>query len=241
MWIEIAYRPVSLFRLRPSYLTDPGFQSLLLPSYWTVRTAILAQAYHPGGTDAARRIFPLLQKVGVQISPPPLAVKSTVCWRGMNWKESGKRDKETGQVYENKGYGNKEYVSYCGELRIALEGEQSTLASIVPLATRINYFGKWGGFFQSLHVKEIEEPDRYYSEAMDKATGPGIPQQLDEWGENLTFEMVDANIAASTRDKKNSDSFSKQDLVRERVSHLMLIPYQVHYGDDGTVYYQWRD
>lgn len=239
MWIEVTYRPVSLFRLRPSYLTDPGFQSLLLPSYWTIRTAILAQSYHPGGTAAARSVFPLLQQVEIQISPPPMAVKSTVCWRGMNWKE--KYDRETGQIYEKKGYGNKEYVAYYGDLRIALGGEQPALASLIPLATRINYFGKWGGFFQSLQVKAIEKPDLYYIQAMDDTTGTGIPQQLDEWGKNLTFEMVDANFALSARSNKNSASFSKKDLERERVPQLVLVPYQVQYGNDGTVYYQWRD
>jgi hypothetical protein len=230
-WVEITYRPVTLFRLRPANLTDAGIQSLLVPTYWAVRVAFLAQSYRQGGLARAKQIFPLLKDIELRISPPPGAVKTITCWRGMSWKEKKKsKRKDMDQPIERNGFGLREFVDFQGDLRIALGGMPETLAEILPLATGVNYFGKWGGFFQFVSMNNIDMPDTNYARPLNEGNfNGGIMHELDEWGKGLTYEMIDAYSPAKPRSGK------------ERLFIPVVLPYRVRYGPEGVIYYRWGD
>lgn len=228
-WLIITYKPLTLFRLRPSRTTDSGAQSLLVPSMWTVRTALLAQSYRLGGRETARETFELLQGLTVRISPPIRAVKTMLAWRGMGWKEESKQKKGKAPVMRD-GYGYREYVAYDGIFRVALSGVPiNKIGEISILACMVNYFGKWGSFFQCLNVDQAEEIGHGFAEILNgmMATKPGVIQELDDWGEGLTFEMVDMYCQEEPR------------LEKERALVPTILPYITRSGPGGKIFYQW--
>ena len=70
MWITAHYLPVSFFSLRPAGATSSGGRTLLVPTPYAVKMALLSAAICSQGKHEGERLFPLLRDSALYLQPP---------------------------------------------------------------------------------------------------------------------------------------------------------------------------
>src|SRR5438128_7988058 len=74
MWLTAVYHQVSLFSLKPSDATSTGGRSLLVPTPFSIKMALLDVALRLYGEGRGSTLFPLIRDLGVAFSLPPQIV-----------------------------------------------------------------------------------------------------------------------------------------------------------------------
>src|SRR6266478_3896806 len=102
MWIIARYLPVAPFSLKPAAATSSGGKTLLAPTPYAIKMALLDSAIRTMGIVEGERIFPFLRNLSVQIALPEdiIVFKSfSKSWRPVESKEAQKKD-ETREEFE---------------------------------------------------------------------------------------------------------------------------------------------
>ncbi len=227
MWLVATYNPTSLFSLRYSNATTAGAKSLLVPSPYTIKMALLVAGIRLYGKEWARANFVWIRGLTpIQIRPSHYAVVNR-CFLRFQSKttEKGKKPRlESGEIDPDYvapiGYtstvGFREYVHLQGAIEIAFpidelgEPQKEHLKRLLP---QISTFGKRGSFFQFTGFEEQAEIGKAFSQLFgaDGFTEDGIVHPLDEMAPSLTFEKVD--VTDNTRIQS-----------KDRLSQLTIIP-----------------
>ena len=254
MWIVARYLPVAPFSLKPAAATSSGGKTLLAPTPYAIKMALLDAAIRTMGITAGEQLFSSLRTLIVQIALPEdiLVFKSfSKSWRPVESKEAQKKDEtreefearqreklagriERGQypLYSTIAY--REYVYYRDAFQLAftLPDGESFPAELSQLLTCINYFGKRGGFMQ------IMEPPRQHeqlpaglfteltAEGLQQFHPDGTLQVLDDCGKSLTFQR--ANIYSSERIS----------IGKERILRHVVLPYRLKRSSRSYSWYQ---
>ncbi|MCS6843461.1 MAG: hypothetical protein NZ528_03925 [Caldilineales bacterium] len=241
-WLIARYQPTSLFSLKHGDATSTGGKSLLVPTPFAIRMALLDVAIRTEGIAAGPRAFEQIKSLRLAMRPPAYAaVTSTFVKVLKPERDAEARGREMQQTIAFR-----EYVYLAGELALAFGGSGQALQTVRPWLAQANYFGKRGGFFQLLEPpqKETTSGDETPSDfvALDgpdlmagerpQAFPLGLIQRLDEWGATLTFEK--ANVYGRGRD---SEIKPKVDRVRRDV----ILPYRLLKSSRGYTVYQRLD
>jgi len=207
MWLMIRYRPTTLFSLRYSAATSTGAKSLLVPSPYTIKMALVVSAIRWQGVEFAQDIFEMIRDLRpVRIRPPEYAVVNRCFLKYQKPKEEKLSKKKRRDNYESPiGYqatvGFREYVYLQGLLEIALPiANEEQGHNLVALALRVNYFGKRGSLMQFVSYDSLEDlPDGFTEVIRASAIGGGILQPLDDMAPDLTFDKVDVTSDTQMR------------------------------------------
>lgn len=228
MWVLAEYEPTTLFSLRAATATTSGGKSLLVPTPFAVKTALLDAAIRTQGVAAGRNLFPGLRDLAVAVRvPAQIVVNSTFTkiLRKNELKNVPPAEKPAaiararGQQHWpfQKTIAYREYVHYGGSLTFAFS--ELPEAILIPLLLQVNYLGKRGGFVQlrSLPqvVAELPEDYTHLTHSVSGAFPLGVLQLVDDYGPNITFEQV--NIYSS----------KSMALGRDRVLHHVILPLQM--------------
>jgi hypothetical protein len=202
MWLILTYNPTSLFSLRYSSATAAGAKSLVVPTPYTIKMALLVAAIRWRGLDYARNeAFPKVRDIRpIRIRPAEYAVVNRCFLKYQKLREdkTAKAGREADYLPPI-GYlstvGFREYVYLRGYWDIGLPVDAADDAVLLSsLAVRVNYFGKRGSFVQFLGSEVAAElPAGFSSPLADSfSTGAqGILQPLDDMAPSLTFDEVD--------------------------------------------------
>ena len=96
MWTVARYLPVAPFSLKPAAATSSGGKTLLAPTPYAIKMALLDVAIRTGGVDEGERLMPYLRDLSVAISLPNdlLVFKSfSKSWRPVESKDSQRKMK----------------------------------------------------------------------------------------------------------------------------------------------------
>src|SRR6266487_4687079 len=74
MWVIAVFHQVSLFSLKTSDATSTGGHSLLVPTPFSIKMALLDVALRKYGVSAGSELFPLLRDLTIAMSPPQQVV-----------------------------------------------------------------------------------------------------------------------------------------------------------------------
>lgn len=224
MWIVAYYRPVTLFSLKRSVATGSGAKTLLVPTPFAVRTALVDACIRTQGLAAGQRAFDWIKRLRLAIRPPENAVVVHSFTKVL--KPTRKDDQENAF---DRTIAFREHAYQDGRLGIAFETDDpAAVSGLRVLADQINYFGKRGSFVQWLPpLEESEElPPGFLSTDGPEFHASGLIQQLDDWGESLTF------------DKLNVFSDQQIKLKRDRILVPLVVPYQLVRSSKGFSYYR---
>jgi hypothetical protein len=254
MWTVARYLPVAPFSLKPAAATSSGGKTLLAPTPYAIKMALLDVAIRTMGISEGEQLFPSLRNLTVQIALPEdiLVFKSfSKSWRPVESKEAQKKDEtreqfearqrekladriERGQypLYSTIAY--REYVYYRDAFQLAFSSpeEESLPAELSRLLTCINYFGKRGGFMQIMEPPRQHEhlPEGQFTEltaeGLQQFHPDGTLQVLDDCGKSLTFQR--ANIYSSERIT----------IGKERVLRHVVLPYKLKRSSRSYSWYQ---
>lgn len=180
-WLAVHYAPVSLFSLRSTLSTSKGGKTLVIPTPYSIKLALIDACFRFSSADekdgVARALFDSVKAKKIRIRPPQHCVvqntfvKIRQAERALSKKNlagdandedvDDSVDTEKGSVrgMYTSTIAYREMVYYSGEMTIAIEaGELSPEAcELIKLAAvHVNHFGKRGSFFQYQHTEEWE-------------------------------------------------------------------------------------
>ncbi|MBP1467336.1 hypothetical protein EYB53_016610 [Candidatus Chloroploca sp. M-50] len=237
MWIYAVYQPVALFSLKPAMATSSGGKTLLCPTPFALKMALLDAALRTQGLAAGERLWPLIRDMRLQIALPSHIVVINTFTKIVRPKKGGSSDDNGSGLLTPLGntIAYREYVNYSGQFALALQPVQSKAApsSIIDLLTQINYFGKRGGFVQLMQPPKVYDNDDLPSdqkwvmltEDQPAFQASGTLQMLDDCGSKLSFEQV--NIYSSKRIT----------LGKDRLLRHIVLPYRLERSSRGFSMY----
>jgi len=256
MWVTAVFHQVSLFSLKPADTTSTGGRSLLIPTPFSIKMALLDGALRTYGVNAGAELFPIIRDLAIAMSLPQRIIVNNCFVRilkprreksGSDGKkqqgdvqevekdEMGETDEEIGGPYI-RSVAFREYVQYSGPLGLAIQVDTSHDAEIITsLLMQIRYIGKRGSFFQIDGPPVIQEQlpvQQGYvrldgMETDDANAMPGYTLQLlDDCSPKLTFAK--ANIYAN-------DAIV---LGKERILRHILLPYRLAHSSQSFTLYQ---
>lgn len=240
MWTIAEYQAVSLFSFRLGEATATGGKTLLLPTPFAIRTALVDAAIRLEGVSAAKRAFERLKSVRLAIRTAKAAAVTNLFAKVRKPRRKDEDADERAEAMQAT-IAFREYAHLQGPLGVALGEERPDVLSwLEGLLLHVTYFGKRGSFFQilSLPVRRTELPGGFlvvspeapvWSHVTGYAPGSvpvGILQVLDDWGPELTWNRL------------NSYSHESIVLDRDRLRRTAFVPYRIVQSSRSFTYYE---
>jgi hypothetical protein len=238
MWMVARFAPTALFSLKSAAATSSGGKTLICPTPFAIKMALLDAALRTRGQPAGKQLWPVIQNLRLKIALPDQVAVINTFTKIVRPKKNGPSDDDgTGLVTPlGSTIAYREYVSFGGTVSIAAQASTGDyLPDALPeLFTHITYLGKRGSFLQLLaHPTPIDDVD------LDAATGwvtltqdqasftmGGTLQMLDDCGPKMTFDHAD--IYSSKRIT----------LGKERILRHIVLPYQLTRSSRGFSLYE---
>ncbi|MFZ4828859.1 MAG: hypothetical protein ACOYLB_16035 [Phototrophicaceae bacterium] len=216
MWAIAVYKSTSLFSLKPASATVSGGRTLLVPTPYAVKMALLDVACPLIGADAAERTWDdWLGGARIALRPSEYVVVNNTFIRILRPPKSPKPLEPFQRTIAYR-----EYAYLGGEFKIGVEVKTEEQASLVGRwLAHINYLGKRGGFVQIQDLPHTlsELPREWLIVGEPPADGidlDAVLTQLDDTGKGATFQKVSVYSDKSIK------------LGKERVLHHVMLPYR---------------
>ena len=240
MWTIAEYQPTSFFSLRPFTATSSGGKSLIAPTPFAIKMALLDAAIRTQGLEQGRTLFPTLRNLQIAIRLPRWIIVNKTFVRIWRINDSVSKKKKAQKAlliaearanrkwpyYYNIAF--REYIQFGGSLALGFEGMPSS--QLIPLLLQINYLGKRGGFIQLIRPPEtatsLSNKFTLLTESVNGEFPLGVLQMLDDCGPTLTFEK--ANVYSRKTIK----------VGRDRIFHQVILPYRLTKASRGFTLYQ---
>lgn len=231
MWVLARYRPTGLFSLKSSATTSSGAKTLLVPTMYSVKMALIDAAFRSG--EDGEEVFELVKSLKVKFRPPDYAAVThgfIKIRREREVKDAKNQEavelKRTSPFQPTVAY--REFCAFEGELTVGISLEETSwLEELLPL---IGYFGKRGSFFQFVGLDRVESlPEQFTFPMEDPPEGFDLNvtvQPLDDLGERATFDAI------------NTYSTGRARLGRDRVLVQTAIPYKTVSASRGYTLYR---
>lgn len=234
MWTLTHYKPTGLFSLKSSAATSSGAKTLLVPTMYSVKMALIDAAFRSGKDGA--EVFELVKPLEIRLRPPEHAAVThgfIKIRREREVKDAKNQEavelKRTSPFQPTVAY--REFCAFKGELTVAIETEEH-VPWIEELFPSVSYFGKRGSFFQFVGSEHTDTlPDRFTFPLDNPPVEFGLDflvQPLDDLGERATFDAI------------STYSTGKAKLGRDRVIVQTAVPYKTISSSRGyTLYRRW--
>jgi hypothetical protein len=161
-WLVVKFSPVSLFSLRMTHATSKGGKTLVVPTPYATKMALLDVCFRKYGSQEAEtkahEVFDLVKSREIRFRPPEQCVVQNTFIKILDQS----RDDGEGPFKNTIAY--REFVFYQGVLEIALASNGLTeeqIALFSNLFLHINSLGKRGSFWQYLSAETIEGDLQY--------------------------------------------------------------------------------
>ncbi|MBV9691807.1 MAG: hypothetical protein JO202_19080 [Ktedonobacteraceae bacterium] len=242
MWIVARYLPVAPFSLKSASATASGGKTLLVPTPYAIKMALLDAAIRMFGLAEGERLFPFLRDLTIAVALP----NDLVVMKGFGKIQrllKDKSNKEKAQEAQERKHwpmqptiAYREYVYYRDAFQLAFAAPAHTLLppGLTQLLLAINYFGKRGGFAQLLEppyqTEELPVSAHFIDltpTAISAFHIAGTLQMLDDCAHTLTFQR--ANIYTADRIT----------LGKERILRHVVLPYRLQRSSRGYNWYQY--
>jgi len=191
-WLIFRYAPVGLFALKMSRATSTVGKTLLVPTPYAVKLAILDAALRHYLSGDPEQLVRGLAKAEVRIGVPDHACVTGTIQRVRQETRASDRKQNADLTGYRANIAMREVVHLRGALRIAIlapDLKQVLLAA----APAINYFGKRGSFFQFTGYERQADLDPTFTQPVDAGGWPwGHVATLDDLGPRATFDALDS-------------------------------------------------
>ncbi|MBD0402739.1 hypothetical protein [Flammeovirga sp. EKP202] len=195
------FLPTALFSLKNSNATNSGAKSLLLPSPYSIKMAILNQAILVGNDlevleQKKSTVFDYIKQAKITYH-----IESGSCFSVNNsFLKIHKPARSGGGFQQTVAY--REYVHISNPIELIFEvTSEEAETYLKEYIFRINYFGKKGCFFQFLEYSN--SPQEANVKPFDINEAPvGILQEYDDFDPSVSFEQVNSYSSKKTKRKK---------------------------------------
>lgn len=234
MWHLADFNSTTLFSLRPANATTSGGKTLVAPTPFALKMALLDAAIRVYGRDVGEEWFPSIRALTVAVRLPPRLLVINTFVKILRPHKSGPKD-TMGTGLEGP-MGNtiayRELVHFGGPLSLALEtAVPATELPLLHLLSHVHYLGKRGGFMQFAgYGQESQLPSDYVlltPEPESPFLVGGLLQLMDDCGPKMTFAQADIYSGKGI-------SINKED---GRLLRTVVLPYRpLGYSRGFTLY-----
>lgn len=204
-WVVLSFEPVAPFSLRSSLSTSAGGKTLLVPTPFAVKMALLDATARSAGSEAADRLLRALLLTPVAIVPSRWATVTNTFERVLRLNrgdgkaaddeaDPGANDDQNDPFMRTIRY--REICFLSGPLTIGLGLRTFEAALLIEAARQVNYFGRRGGFFQLVKTSVQASVDERAT-IVDPCgwAPPTVPAgevvaPLDDMGPGATLERI---------------------------------------------------
>jgi hypothetical protein len=190
MWLVAEYAPTALFSLRISNATNAAAKTLLLPSPYCLKMALLDASFRRDGISTTQQRFEWIKRLRIRIQPPQDAVVNSCFLKIQRDERGGGNFRPT--------FALREYVAFTGLLRIAFDVSSSPperIEQLRVLLVHVNQLGKRGSFVQLVRPPNevVASLDNSFAVPIEEAadSSAGILQPLDDIQPSATLAQVD--------------------------------------------------
>ena len=220
MWVITRYESATLFSLRPSFATASGGKTLLAPTPFAVKMALLDVAFRVFGADRAETLWKEIAPLRIAIRPCPQIVVTNLFQRVLKPNRPGYDTQKPDAGFFQRTIGYREYAHLVGPWAIGLGWEEGLKGDwLGTLMLNITYFGKRGGFVQATDAPAFADrlPDGYVELTRSPAefSLDGTMQAMDDCAPDVVFKKI--NIYDETKLKAG----------RDRLTRNIVLPYRV--------------
>lgn len=224
-WLMASYRPTSLFSLRMTHATSKGGKTLLVPTPYAVKLALIDACFRffsfDEAPEKAKLVYELIKAREIRFCPPEHCVVQNTFIKIKQEDREGPAGSYTPTI------AYREFCFFSGDLALALNItglRDEEIQMLINLAAHINYLGKRGSFMQFIaaQLRDGSLPTGYTCPELHADIvngGFGATHYLDDFGEELVkdkegFERI------------NSYGGKPSALGKYRVLTRTLIPYR---------------
>lgn len=235
MWVVAKYEATALFSLKPANATSSGGRTLLVPTPYAIKMALLDVVCRVEGVGQADAVCEWLSPVQVAIQPPGRIVVNNTFIKVLRPRRNPAKAGSADMGYFGRTIAYREFAQYGDRFSIALQIDDSDqAAALQKWLAHINYLGKRGSFIQIQDVPAIGEslPDDFIvidGEIGDTFDINSIMTQLDDTSDNLTFTQ--ANVYSS-------GTGSTIKLGKDRILRHVVLPYRLVSSSRGYSFYE---
>jgi hypothetical protein len=235
MWLLAEYQPTTLFSLKPAWATSSGGKSLLLPTPFAFKMALLDAVCRLEGVTVAEATWPAIRDLIVALRGSERIVVTNTFTKILKPRrgEAAPGSAHAGPYQKTIGF--REYVFHSGPLGVGLQvDKERPIERLVGWLLQINYLGKRGGLVQLVNVPQTREalPDGFVVVA-ESGSGSfsinGIAHQLDDTGPEVSFGQVNIYSGENVR------------LAKDRVLRQVILPYRLVRSSKSYSYYERID
>lgn len=232
MWYVNTFQPVSLISLKIATATSTGGKSLLLPTPFAFKMALLNVIIQDAGLAQGRLHWEAIRDGDVAIhGPEQIVVTNTFTKILKPMKDKPSLDQESGLTRSMiNTIGFREYVQWHGEFQIAFRPGVDQSGEWERWLTMINYIGKRGGFIQASgeceQCNNLDETFVHLGQTMTGFSLNGTMQIMDDCSPKLTFEQVDIYSEKNMR------------TGTDRILRHVVIPYRLVSSSRGYTLYR---
>lgn len=234
MWLIAEFESAALFSLRPSFATASGGKTLLVPTPYAIKMALLDALCRTQGAQFAEQKWPHIASLQVAIRPSERAVVTNLFQKMLKPRRSdaGEDDQDAGYFQRTIGY--REYAHLMGTWAIGVGWKGDAPENwLSDAAINISYIGKRGSFVQVVGWPHCVEnlPEGFVEITAIQPNFPieGTMQKLDDCSESVSF------------DKVNVYSGAKLALGKDRISRTIVLPYRVVRSSRSFTLYERLD
>lgn len=220
MNVWLAYEPISTFELRPSNTTKTGGKTLLCPTPYAIRMALLDRLIRLNGIDAGFDLFPIVRDMGIALKPPmSVAINRTFQkilrppFKDGEWKST---------------IAMREFCVHAGWMEMVLGLPDEAVEEIITAAVAVNYFGQRGSFFQVVDWAELDDVPSDFVDITRPTEGlqMGYLQRMDDMLPDATFGEINTLQPDGKRNR-----------IGARHSYNVVFPYELaHHAANHTVW-----
>jgi len=242
------YHPVTFFSLRPYNATSSGGQTLIAPTAFAIKMAVLNACIQTAGLDTGRERFPVIRDLSIAIGlPDSITVLKSFAKirRPARLGDPKIRDQTIADLRNSKQYPFQSTIAYREFVQfgepLGMPSENAISIACMPsdgvpppwLASAlqaINYLGKRGSFLQPLSASVITDAlDPRFTVITRDSTDflmNSTLQMLDDCGNSMTFDHADIYNA------------KRITLGKERILRHVALPYELTRSSRGYSLYE---
>lgn len=192
-WLVARFLPTALFSLKMSQATSSVGKTLLVPSMYAIKMALVDAGFRTGlAEDQCADLLRKLVSVKVRIAPPARAV---VTHTFVKIRQEPKTPSSLRPYVSSVAY--REVVHHAGEWRWAFDladGDDALAERLVALIPHVNYIGKRGSFVQFMGMGREVHLSSAYTQARPE-NGFEMPARwtialLDEFGPDASLAVL---------------------------------------------------
>lgn len=235
MWLIAEYEATTLFSLKPATSTASGGKTLLVPTPFAIKMALLDVICRLEGQAIAEQEWDAwLGELTVALRPAPAVVVNNTFIKILKPRRNPARPGTQHAGYFQQTISYREYAQLAGPFGIALAVPNNEIAGwLARYLVNVNYLGKRGSFVQIKDVPVVVDdlPSEFISVngQLGEMALNDVLTQLDDVGQGMTFEH--ANIYSG----------KGVQLGKQRILYHVALPYHLIASSRGYSYYQLNE